>query len=156
VTEVVEVSCRVCPGVIDRVPLVDVAQASAEHFVQLHPGLVPIPGQHYVVSVATPVCDTCLSMIELPWWEHISTPPTPAAGQEDRDGRWLLCSHCHDLWARRDLSGWVRQAWAVHVQRAPWLARGSTALRTANRAHLASTLRVLLERLDPGHQITLN
>jgi hypothetical protein len=154
-TTVVEVSCRVCPGVIDRVPAADADQAAVEHFAQLHPGLLPVAGEHYLLLDATPVCDACLALLEPPWWEHLSTPPTPAAGQEDRDGRWMLCDPCHDLWTRRALAGWVRRAWTTQAERAPWLAHGSPALRTDARAHLAGVLRQLLERLDDGRRITL-
>ena len=87
--------------------------------------------------------------------EHVSTPPTPAAGQADRDGRWLLCDACHDLAAQRRLSGWVRRARASHLHRATWLAQASPALRTDARAELAATLRTLLDRLDPGRRISL-
>jgi hypothetical protein len=152
---VVEVSCRVCPGVIDRVPAAEADQAAVEHCARLHPGLVPVAGEHYVLLDATPVCDTCLTLLEPPWWEHVSTPPTPAAGQADEDGRWLLCDPCHDLWAGRHLGGWVRHTWRTQVRRAPWLADGPDARRTDARAHLAGVLRHLLERLDDGRRITL-
>jgi len=157
---VVEVSCRVCPGLIDRVPRAAAAQAVLEHFAQLHParltGGVPVEGEDYAVLTATLVCDTCLTLVEPPWWEHVSTPPTPAGGGDDRDGRWLLCDACHDLWARRTPGAWVRHAWAVHLQRAPWLADGSAAQRTDARVELAATLRLLVDRLDPGRRVTLD
>jgi hypothetical protein len=152
---VLEVSCRVCPGVIDRVPAADIAQAVAEHCAQLHPGLVPVAGEHYVVLAATPVCDACMSLVELPWWEHVSTPPTPVAGEQDRDQRWILCATCHALWASGDLIRWVRHAWAVAIDRAPWLAQGSPDAQADSRAHLARTFRTLLQRLDAGHVVTL-
>lgn len=158
---VVEVSCRVCPGLIDRVPRAQAAQAAWEHFAQVHPGSrsswagVPVEGEQYLVLPAALVCDACLAVLELPWWEHTSTPPTPAAGQGDRDGRWLLCDACHGLAAAGRLSPWVRHAWASHLDRAPWLATASPARRLDTRAHLAATLRTLLERLDPGQRITL-
>jgi hypothetical protein len=152
---VVEVSCRVCPGLIDRVPAVEAADVAREHFGQLHPGTAAVLGEHYTAAAAALVCDTCLVVVELPWWEHLSTPPTPAAGQADRDGQWLLCDPCHDLAIRHHLSGWVRRAWASHLDRAPWLAQASPALRTDTRAELAATLRTLLDRLDAGRRVSL-
>jgi hypothetical protein len=148
-----EVSCRVCPGLIDRVPQAEVARAAFEHFDHVHPGQLAVEGEGYLVLAATPVCDTCLTLLELPWWEHVSTPPTPVAGEQDRDGRWLLCDACHDLCTHRSLSGWVRRAWATQTGRAPWVS--DPALRIDARAQLAATLRTLLERLDPGRRITL-
>jgi hypothetical protein len=94
-------------------------------------------------------------VVELPWWEHVSTPPTPAAGQADPDGRWLLCDACHDLAVQRRHSGWVRRAWASHLDRAPWLAEASPTLRAGARAELAATLRTLLDRLDAGRRVSL-
>jgi hypothetical protein len=100
-TAIVEVSCRVCPGgVIDRLPAADVAQAVTEHFTQLHPRITPVAGEHYVTLEATPACDACLALLEPLYWQHVSTPPTPAADQDDRDGLWLLCGRCHDLHAQ--------------------------------------------------------
>jgi hypothetical protein len=88
---VVEVSCRVCPGLIDRVPASEAAQVALEHFAQLHYAMAPVEGEHYLTTPAALVCDACLTVVELPWWEHVSTPPTPVAGQDDRDSVWLLC-----------------------------------------------------------------
>jgi hypothetical protein len=81
--EVAEVSCRVCPGLIDRVSPAEAEQAALEHFAQLHPGWRPVAGRDYDV-LADPglVCDTCLARVEPPWWLHISTPPTPSGGGE--------------------------------------------------------------------------
>ena len=150
-----EVFCGICPGVIDRVPAEEAPQAAVEHFRQLHPLIRPAFGQHYTALAATAACDACLAILELPWWEHLCTPPTPAGGQDDRDGHWLLCDACHDLWARRMLGAWVRRAWTVHVDRSPWLARSSPAVQLDARAQLATTLRLLVERLDTGHRVTL-
>lgn len=150
-----EVFCRVCPGVIDRVPTEEAPPIAAEHFRQLHPLVRPGLGQHYTALPATPACDTCLAILELPWWEHVSTPPTPASGQDDHDGRWLLCDACHDLWAHQTLGAWVRRAWTVHLHRSPWLAHLSPAFQLDARAQLATTLRLLIERLDTGHRVTL-
>jgi hypothetical protein len=155
VAEVVEVSCRVCPGLIDRVPADEAADVARQHFTQLHPGLTPVAGEHYTAAAAALVCDTCLAVVELPWWEHVPTPPTPAAGQADPDGQWLLCDACHDLAVQHHLSAWVRRAWASHLDRAPWMAQASPALRTDMRAELAATLRTLTDRLDPGHRVSL-
>jgi hypothetical protein len=116
---VVEVSCRLCPGVIDRVPAAETDQAAVEHYAQLHPGLAPVTGEHYLLLDTPPVCDACLTLLEPPWWEHLPAPPTPATGQQDRDGRWLLCDPCHDLCAQRNLSGRVRHSWATQAERAP-------------------------------------
>jgi len=87
---VLEVSCLTCPGVIDVVNPERVRQAAIEHHQQLHPWVrTPVEGTDYVAIAAPKVCDTCLGLIELPYWEHISTPPTHAGGELDRDGRWL-------------------------------------------------------------------
>ena len=150
-----EVSCRVCPGVIDRVPVGEAAEVARVHFAQVHGGMTPVPGEHYSAAAAALVCDTCLAVVELPWWEHVSTPPTPAAGQADRDGRWLLCDACHDLAVQRRVGGWVRRAWVSHLDRAPWLGETSPTLRTDARAELAATLRTLLDRLDTGRRVSL-
>jgi hypothetical protein len=84
--------------------------------------------------------------------KHASwTPWTAQAGLEIR----LLCDPCHDLCAQQNLSGWVRRSWTTQAERAPWLAHGSPQLRTDARAHLAGTLRQLLDRLDDGRRITL-
>lgn len=149
-----EVFCGFCPGVIDRVPAEEGHRAAVEHFRQLHPLVRPALG-HYTALAATPACDACLAILELPWWEHVCTPPTPAGGQDDRDGRRLLCDGCHNLWARRTLGAWVRRAWTVHVDRSPWPARSSPAVQLDARAQLATTFRLLVERLDTGHRVTL-
>lgn len=154
---VLEVSCLTCPGVIDVVNPDRVRQAALEHYQQLHPAVrAPVEGTHYVAIDAPRVCDTCLGLIELPYWEHISTPPTHAGGELDRDGRWLLCDTCHALWAGRNLAGWVRRALAVAVERSPWLLRSSPQLRVDLRAQLADTFRHLLERFDEGRRVSLN
>ena len=150
---VVEVSCRVCRGLIDLVPPVEVAQVVGEHFAQVHPdGGLPVEGEQYLVLPASPTCDTCLAVVELPWWDHVSIP---AGGQVDHDGLWLLCDACHDLWAGGALGAWVRYAWGRHLERAPWLAESSPDLRLDSRAELAGTLRALPERLDAGRRVTL-
>ena len=153
--EVMDVHCRLCPGLIDRVPLAQAGLVAGEHFARWHPGVSPVDGVHTSVLPAARVCDACLVVVELPWWLHVSTPRTPAAGHEDADGRWLLCQSCHDLWAGADLLGWIRRAWAVAIDRAPWLAREPAAVRAGARGHLADTLRPLLQRLDPGRQVTV-
>ena len=153
--EVMDVHCRLCPGLIDRVPLAQAGLVAGEHFARWHPGVSPVDGVHTSVLPAARVCDACLVVVELPWWLHVSTPRTPAAGHEDADGRWLLCQSCHDLWAGADLLGWIRRAWAVAVDRAPWLTREPAAVRAGARGHLADTLRPLLQRLDPGRQVTV-
>lgn len=71
----------------------------------------PTVGKPDMASLAATVAELAVA---------ISTPPTPAGGQDDRDGRWLLCDACHDLWARRTLGAWVRRAWTVQVDRSPW------------------------------------
>jgi hypothetical protein len=87
---VLEVSCLTCPGVIDVVSPDRVRQAAVEHYQQLHPWVPsPAAGTDYVAIDAPTVCDTCLGLIELPYWEHISSPPTHAGGELDRDGIWL-------------------------------------------------------------------
>jgi len=153
--DVVEVHCQVCPGVIDVVSRSDIRQAAAEHYQQLHPGTGPVEGRHFVVLDAPLVCDTCMSLVELPWWEHISTPPTHVGGHQDRDQRWILCTTCHGLWAGGDLIRWVRHAWAVAIDRAPWLAQGCPDVQADARAHLARTFQTLLQRLDAGRVVTL-
>jgi hypothetical protein len=154
---VLEVSCLTCPGVIDVVNPDRVRQAAVEHYQQLHPWVpTPAEGTDYVAIDAPKLCDTCLGLIELPYWEHISTPPTHAGGELDRDGAWLVCDTCHDLWAEQNLSGWVRRGLAVAVERSPWLLQASPDLRTGMRAELAGTLRNLIERFDAGRRVTLD
>jgi hypothetical protein len=154
---VLEVSCLTCPGVIDVVNPDRVRQAAVEHYRQLHPWVPsPAEGTDYVAIDAPKVCDACLGLIELPYWEHVSTPPTHAGGELDRDGAWLVCDTCHDLWAEQNLSGWVRRGLAVAVERSPWLLQASPDLRTGMRAELAGTLRQLLERFDAGRRVTLD
>ena len=87
---ILDVRCLLCPGLIDRVARREVDEAVWAHWQRWHPATpTPVAGASYAVSPAPPVCDTCLILIERPWWEHVSTPPTPALGYADGDGRWL-------------------------------------------------------------------
>ena len=150
-----DVRCLVCPGLIDRVVRAEAPPAVAEHFRQHHPGIGLVEGQHWEIRPAPLVCDTCLAVVELPWWEHISTPHTHVDGHLDGDGIWLLCDTCHQLWGSGDLVGWVRRGWSVAVDRAPYLLQDPPTMQAESRRHLADTLRPLLERLDDGRRVTV-
>jgi len=152
---VIDVRCLVCPGLIDRVPRAEAWPAAAEHYRQHHPGVALVEGQHWEIRPAPLVCDTCLAVVELPWWEHVSTPHTHVGKERDEDGIWLLCDTCHGLWRRGDLVGWVRHAWSVTVERAPWLLKDTPTIQAKSRRHLADMLRSLQERLDGGQRITV-
>ena len=153
---ILDVRCLLCPGLIDRVARREVDEAVWAHWQRWHPATpTPVAGASYAVRPAPPVCDTCLIVIERPWWEHVSTPPTPALGYEDGDGRWLLCDPCHDLFTAGNLRGWVQRGWAVAVDLAPWMGREPAATRAQMRLSLADTLHLLIERLDTGRRITV-
>lgn len=97
-----------------------------------------------------------ISILELPWWQHVSTPPTDGPrGEKDSDGFWVLCDRCHELHAAGRLSAWVRSALQVQTSRAPWVRRIDSEIQLDMRAQLAITLRLLLERLDDGRRVTV-
>ena len=151
-----EVQCLVCPGLIDRVPAAQARAVAAEHLARWHRGVDPATGPHHTTHPAARVCDACLTIVEVPYWAHTSTPPTPAAGQDDTDSTWLLCDRCHQLHAAGALVPWAAHAWRTGVQRAPWMARMDPAAKLDSRTHLADVLRTLLERLDDGAPVTVH
>jgi len=91
--DIVDLECRLCPGLVDRVTLHEVRTVARDHLHTLHPIEVAAlrattcPDQldqalsrHWQGRAAVPVCDTCYSILEPPYWDHTSTPPTRGIG----------------------------------------------------------------------------
>lgn len=160
--DIVDLECLLCPGLVDRVHLEEVRTVAREHLSSVHPletaALQATGGRlddHWRGRVAGPVCDACYSILEPPYWDHTSTPPTHAGGFRDEDGGWLLCNTCHDLCTAGRPGAWVRHAWTSTTARYPWLLRLSPDGQIGTRAELAGTLRLLVQRLDEGERLTL-
>lgn len=88
----------------------DIERYVAIHFMLVHQrtGMI-IEGIDFRRLPPVLRCDLCGAAAELPWWEHDSDPPI---GEDDEDGRWLLCDPCHELLVRRDALALVERAWA--------------------------------------------
>jgi len=167
--DIVDLECLLCPGLVDRVALHEVRNVAREHLSSLHPievaalqatlarpdQLDQVLAQHWRGRAAVPVCDACYSILEPPYWDHTSTPPTHSGGFRDDDGGWLLCDTCHDLCAAGRPGAWVRHAWTSTTARYPWLLRLSPDGQIGSRAELAGTLRLLVSQLDEGKRLSL-
>jgi hypothetical protein len=164
--DIVDLECLLCPGLVDRVRLEEVREAAHTHLGTLHPlevaALRATGGhldkqldQHWRARPPVPVCEACYSILEPPYWEHVSTPPTHAGGFRDTSAQWLLCCACHELRIAGRPGAWVRHAWNTTTTRYPWLLRLPADSQLGARAELAGTIRLLLERLDQGQRLTL-
>jgi hypothetical protein len=152
-----EVHCISCPGLIDRVAQSQAEAVGYEHYATHHP-MTPVPaggGDLWEARVAAPVCEVCWAILEPPYWQHVSTPPTHAGGGRDESGEWLLCDSCHDLHAQGALGRWTQRAFRHTTDRAPWMKSLPADLMLEARAELAGTIRLLLQRLDGGRRISL-
>jgi hypothetical protein len=160
--DIVDLECLLCPGLVDRVHLEEVRDVAREHLSALHPietaALQASGGRlddQWRGRVAVPVCDACYSILEPPYWDHTSTPPTHAGGFRDDDGGWLLCDQCHELRIAGRPGAWTRYVWTTVSSRYPWMQHLTPDGQLGTRAEMASTIRLLLERLDQGERLTL-
>lgn len=150
------VRCLLGCGIVAQTPEPDVPQRVAVHFQLVHPDVQqPLRQNREWESFASPLrCDTCNEVVELPYWRHVSTPPTRSSFTFDADGLWLLCETCHDLRTRGDLAGWVQRHEAIAVEQSPILLT-LPQVRATMRNERAAVMRQLLERLNDGEWISL-
>lgn len=146
------VECTQC-GLIGQTPLQDIARLMLGHFKRVHPDQKVITDDDWTAYESPPRCDTCNAIAELPYYTHVSSPPTNIGNTVDTDGLWLVCQGCHDLWAARDLPGWIRRYMAVANDQMPKMINDSEA-RSIVRAEMVRGYRLLLERFDAGERHT--
>lgn len=145
-----------CPrcGLVAAGPRGYVAVPVALHFRQEHPEMKLVRvGVEWTMRVAPTRCDTCSNAVELPYWTHISDPPTSSATMIDADGRWVLCDACHAYVVANDAVGWAKHCWSNAVRQSPFIAHGANSppLRLSLSRHLA----LLLTNIDAGERNTL-
>lgn len=142
----VEDSC----GLIGAGPEEVVPELLAGHFHKHHPDVSAlIEGVHFTIREAPMRCDVCNDTVELPWWNHVSDPPTHTEFARDADGLWLLCDQCHGFFAADDTKGWLRHVVQV-VKGQTTLWSGSTEKEQDLRAWMWAILTELYENLDDG------
>jgi hypothetical protein len=147
------VHCTFC-GLVAMCPKYDLVPVVAEHFLTKHPDLKrPTLGVHYRVFEAPVRCDSCGDVVELPFWTHISNPPTSVLPTIDYDGRWAVCDTCHDLWVERDLAGLIDHHWEITMAQAPGLVR-TPDIEHQIKSVVAERYRLLFERWDGGTRET--
>ncbi len=147
------VECRSC-GLIAAGPRDGVGLGISLHFEEFHDSKIAIEHRDFTTRVAPLRCDTCSSPVELPYWSHISDPPTHQRSMKDVDGIWLLCDTCHTLATTGQSNAWLRHCWARAVAGSPWLETGPG--RDETRVALGQHLRLLMTRLDAGDRNTIH
>lgn len=147
------IDCRVC-GMVGGGPASTIPACIERHWSRIHPDTTVIAaGIDYQVRPAATRCDACPVAIELPYWRHVSDPPTDGRITKDADGIWYLCDTCHDLFAAGKVTAWVRYAWAQNLRESPFLSEVPE--RHGLRADLAEKFHKLMLRLDEGRRLTL-
>jgi hypothetical protein len=169
VDDVCDVECLICPGLVTRAALEHAREIAHAHLEDFHPLAVAAlrAGRSGVdrpdhgiddlwrAHAAREVCETCYGILELPYWLHRSDPPTHVAGYQDSDAEWLLCDQCHELRITGRPGAWTRYVWTTVSTRYPWMHHLTPDGQLGKRAEIASTIRLLLERLDQGERLTL-
>lgn len=131
----------------------EVPRAVAVHFFFIHhrTGGDLIEGRDWRRLDPAPHCDLCGTIAELPWWEHIATPPLVEV--DDRDGRWLVCDPCHELVVHKDAEQLFHRAWTQSTQVSPWVTTGD--LTTLLQQRLRRMMTLAIESFDAGRRETL-
>lgn len=145
--------CVTC-GLLGVATNAQAAVLVATHFAQIHPGIHAQEGREWVRYVAPLRCDICNDVVELPYWTHISTPPTIVGPVVDNDGSWLVCDPCHALFAARDLNAMIERNVEIATIQTPGLAAAPQVV-AAMRALGEERLRLLFQRWDAGVRDTV-
>ena len=148
-----DVVCVTC-GLVGMCPRYDVAETIIRHYAVEHPHeRVSFGGTQFTATPAPRRCDTCNAVVELPYWTHVSDPPTSVGAIIDHDGLWLICDPCHTLWAADNRAGIAQRSWRNVCEQSPFLNQAGR--EDIVKASAMERLRLLFDRWDKGTRNTI-